>query len=334
MTGKKQAIFGICCRVALSFFLITGCKEMVVYEANPSNTSGVLQGDVEEIITGEPVPDITVRLSVSNIFTKTDENGSYIFTNTPQGDDTLWVESEKYEQMNEPTSIPNRGSMSVDFNLIPYYPVTDTAPTLEFLWGTPEDTLDIGNEILAASPFAYDEQGTLSQEMAIFFTNRFRDPVYALCSGVVTYWKEWSSFDDAMEPTKGGEVWIRYGKNFTTGFRHVVTVHPETGEQLHWQVGQRVEAGDILAYTADRSDTDKSISYEFVFAKKHEGHYYFLKAYDYFTPASQTKLLRIWEASQIKDTSFGYSLVQSPWGDIQSFKSDGGDQEIPFKGRL
>ena len=334
MTRKMKAISGISCCIALFLNLIAGCEEMVVYENHSSLTSGVLQGTVREVITGEPVPDITVRLSVSEVFTKTDENGLYKFQNAPQGDDTLWVESGKYEMVNEPTYIPDEGSMSVDFDLIPYYPVTDSAPALEFHWGTPEDTLDIRNDIMVASPFAYDEQGTRSQEMAIFLTNRSRDPVYAFCSGVVTYWKPWSEFIDAAEPDRGGEVWIRYGKNYAIGFRHVVTVHPETGEPVNWQVGQRVDAGDILAYTADWGEGSESIFYEFVLAKQDAEHYYFLKAYDYFPPTSQITLLRIWEASQIKDASFGYSLVESPWGDMQLFESDGGDQEIPFKGRL
>lgn len=217
------------------------------------------------------------------------------------------------------------------------YPDTDNPPVLEFKWdeseyGALKLTASEEGHIFAASPPGYlEENGFQNQETAIFFAHRKREPIYAPCDGVITYFQEYTKFEDAVEPNKGGDVWIRHGKNYAIGFRHVVTTDIILEKVL--KKGVKVKKGDVLGYTADLGN-DGSF-FEFVLVKKEDTkngtRYKYLKAYDYFDEKSRQTLLEIWNAAQIKD-DFGHSLVSQPWGDVEEFETQGGQQESPFKG--
>ena len=224
------------------------------------------------------------------------------------------------------------GNMEITF---PYYPDTDQPPVLTFKWETNNIygplnlSTNTNGHIYSCGPFGVEEEpGFYNQEMAIFFVNRHREPIYTFCEGVITYLSNYYCFTDAMRPGKGGEVWIRYGRNWAIGFRHVVT------SNVKLQLGQKVERGEIVGYTADMDINGRIGSfYEFVVVQKDGNKYYYCRGYDYFDDESKNLLLDIWNAAQDKN-NYGYDTVTNPWGDLLKFESESGNHEIPFKGAL
>ncbi len=210
-----------------------------------------------------------------------------------------------------------------------YYPETSAPPVLEFEWGPPPLILDPENsEIYSCGhPSVNPETGELNQEMSIFFVHRSRDPIYAFCDGVVTYLVEWENFEDAAEPGLGGEIWIRYGKNYAIGYRHVVTAG------LNLAKGMIVKTGDIIGYGADlklqhpvENKIENGQFFEFVLVERADGHYYYLNPFYFFDDESRTKLVEIWNATIRRE-----GMENTPWGENQKFSSMGGNLEIPFK---
>ncbi|WP_048098209.1 peptidoglycan DD-metalloendopeptidase family protein [Archaeoglobus sulfaticallidus] len=208
----------------------------------------------------------------------------------------------------------------------PVYPNTDSPPVLEFIWNK-TNPLNLSTDIYACGPFGIDEGGGfLNQEMAIFFANRSRDPIYAPCNGTVTYFLPWEYFENASEPGKGGEIWIRYGENYAVAYRHIVTVG------LNLSEGDIVKQGDVIGYVADWYPEPNFHGgfMEFLVAGRENGSYYYYRPFDFFSNQSKALLLQIWNHSQVKN-DFGYNTVTHPWGDVVKFSSTSGDQEIPHK---
>lgn len=214
-----------------------------------------------------------------------------------------------------------------------FYPDTDSAPVLRFQWdeelfGPLNLSTDSSGHIYSCGPFGVEEEGGfLNQEMAIFFAHRTREPIYAPSDGVITYLVEYDNFEDAMQPGKGGEIWIRYGKNFAVAYRHIVT----TG--LNLMEGQIVKKEEIVGYTVDMDvgDDDPGSFWEMLVAEKRgEKDFYYRNPFNLFDSESQDELLDIWNAARRKNMP-GYQDVNNPWGDIDEFQSEGGNAEIPYK---
>jgi len=128
--------------------------------------------------------------------------------------------------------------------------------------------------------------------------------------------KKYDNFEDAMEPGKSGEIWIRYGKNYAVAFRHIVT----TG--LNLTQGKIIKKGDVVGYTVDMKigdDEDTGSFWEMLVAEKRGDKFYFHHPLKFFDDESQSKLIEIWNASRRKDTP-PYMAVKNPWGDLEEFE--------------
>jgi hypothetical protein len=218
----------------------------------------------------------------------------------------------------------------------PVYPDTESPPVLTFIWdeegkyGPLDLSTDSTGHIYEAGPFGFDEGGGfLNQEMAIHFAHRTREPIYAPCDGVITYLVEYDNFSDAMMPGKGGEIWIRYGRNYAIAFRHIVT----TG--LNLSLGKIVYKGDIVGYTVDMDvgDPDTGSFWEMLVAEKRGNRFLYRNPFEFFDEKSKNKLLSIWNAARRKDAP-PYQSVTNQWGDISEFESKEGNQEIPHKAKF
>jgi len=304
-----------------------------------TGTSGArytVSGSVRDA-SGAGVADVTLQ-SDDGSSTTTDSEGNWSLADL-QGTRTITPSRDGWRF--EPTSTEVDGasgpSSDVAFvgTFLPIYPETESFPTLMFLWdedgtyGALNLTADESGHIYSCGGFGgYEDDDIegedISLELTIMFAHRQREPIYALCAGTVTYVAEWDDFTTASNTGAGGEVWIRYGQNYAVVYRHVVT----GGTDL--SVGQTVEQGDILGYTADRGD-DGSL-YQFGLSQRQESRYAWLNPYPYFDSLSRTRLVQIWNAAQRTDLS-GYAGISQPWGDLSVFVLSSG-QEIARRGGL
>ncbi|OGC05731.1 hypothetical protein A2230_04195 [candidate division WOR-1 bacterium RIFOXYA2_FULL_36_21] len=326
------------CLLGLFSFFIYGCSQSSSSSGGSgtqqSTDVGAIKGYVKEILTNNPIEGAVVSIEGNSISATTDSLGYFIMQSVPAGTEKLLISADNYESSFESFVVTKDQTLEVSFYLIPYYPVTTAVPSMIFTWETSTYgpllfTSTTTGDIYGCAPFAItEESGTLNQEMAIFFMNRYREPIYAPFDGVITYFVTWENFENAESAGNGGEVWIRYGKNYAIGYRHIVT----TGVNL--TVGQKVSSGDVVGYLADKQiSVPLGAFHEFAFGGKEGADYYFYKPYDYYDEASKSILLDIWNGSYIK-TDYGYNTVTTPWGDVDKFTSSGANQEIPTKGRI
>jgi len=99
---------------------------------------------------------------------------------------------------------------------------------------------------------------------------------------------------------------------------------------LDLSIGQTVEPGDTLAYTADR--VVGGSLYQFGLSHRQESRYAWLNPFPYFDSLSRTRLLQIWNAAQRTDLP-GYADISQPWGDLTVLVTSNG-QEIAQRGGL
>lgn len=262
--------------------------------------------------------------------TTTDSEGSWSLADL-EGTHTITPSRSSWRF--EPTSSAvTVASNAVDFlgTSLPTYPETESFPTLVFSWietgtyGALDLTSDTSGDIYGCIGFSSDVDGAGSLDWSLLLANRQREPIYAICSGTITYVSKWNDFTTASATDSGGEVWVRHGQNYAVVYRHVVT----SGAGL--AVGQTVEQGGIVGYTADRGD-DGSL-YQFGLAQKQDMRYAWLNPYVYFDSTSRTQLTVIWNVAQQTDMA-GYTEITQPWGDLSVFVlSD--SQEVAQRGGL
>jgi len=281
---------------------------------------------------GMGIANVSIQCN-GTIQTATDSQGNWSLNNL-QGPVTITPIKNDWLFESSTVELAHSSISYTDIDFVgyyrPIYPDTSAAPQLIFNWyaGQPNGPIklnaDSSGHIQACTAFGLDDNGYLNQEMAITFANRQRDPIYAPCPGTITHLIEWDDFTTAFGSDNGGEIWIRYGRNFAVGFRHIVT------QGLNLSPGLTVNQGDIIGYTADVVDSEGSF-FEFLLAQQHDDQYYYLNPYHYFDPLSREYLLRIWNATQRTDLP-GYAGISQPWGDLDKFGSEAGNREIPIKG--
>lgn len=295
------------------------------------SASYTISGSVRDA-SGAGITGVTIQ-SDDGSSTTTDSEGNWSLADL-QGTRTItpFREGWRFEPTNvevSETSGPGSDIVFVETSL-PFYPETESFPTLVFLWdesgvfGALNLTADTSGDIYGCSGFGTYEDGTINLELKIMFAYRQREPIYSLCAGTVTYVADWANFTTASNPDSGGEVWIRHGHNFAIVYRHVVT------SGLDLQVGETVEKGDTVGYTADRDDSGSL--YQFGLAQRQDSGYAWLNPYPYFNSSSRTRLVQIWNAAQRTDLD-GYAGVTQPWGDLSVFVLSSG-QEIAQRGGL
>ena len=295
------------------------------------SSSSAVSGSVRDA-SGAGVSDVTLQ-SDDGASTTTDSEGNWSLADL-QGTRTLTPSRDgwRFEPTSTTVTAASGPVSAVVFvgTFRPVFPETDSFPLLVFQWdeagafGALNLTADASGHIYGCGGFGADEDGSTSLDLTIMFAHRRREPIYAICAGTVTYVADWDDFTTALDTGAGGEVWIRYGRNYAVVYRHVVTSGSDLSE------GQTVDQGDIVGYTADRGDDGSH--YQFGLAQKQDDRYAWLNPYIYFASSSRARLVQIWNAAQQTDLA-GYAGITRPWGDLDVYVVGSG-QEIAQRGGL